>query len=221
MFIISDRVKESSTSTGSGSISLNGAYSAFQSFNDGIGDGNETYYAIENNSRWEVGQGIYTASSDSLSRDIIFDSSASGSRISLEGASIVFCTLPASKALVKSPQDTISLSGIYFTDGTFQNSASSASNINRIYNNVNSNFSMTDSSDVVFLDTSSSSINVYLPNASGKGGKQITIKLKSGSNSGVLIASGLQTVDGQNQVGIYYTYESVSLISDNSNWLLI
>lgn len=218
MFIISDRVKETSTSIGSGSISLNGAYSAFQSFNDGIGDGNETYYAIENNSRWEVGQGIYTASSDSLSRDIIFDSSSSGSRINLEGVSIVFCTLPASKALVKSPQDTISLSGIYFTDGTFQNSAS---NINRVYNNISSNFSMTDSSDVVFLDTSSSSINVYLPNASGKGGKQITVKLKNGSNSGVLIASGSQTVDGQNQVGIYYTYESVSLISDNSNWLLI
>lgn len=220
MFILSDRIKETSTSTGSGSISLNGAYGAFQSFNDGIGNGNETYYAIENNTRWEVGQGIYTSSSDSLSRDIIFDSSASGERINLEGISVVFCTLPASKALVKSPQDTVNLSGIYFADGTFQNSASTLSGY-RVYNNISSDFSMSDNSDVIFLDTSSNAINLYLPTASGKGGKQLTVKFKAGSNSGVLIASGSQTIDGQGQFGIYFTYESITLISDNANWFLI
>lgn len=220
MFKLSDRVKETSTTIGSGSIVLNGAYGAFQSFDRGIGDGNETYYAIENNARWEVGQGIYTASSDSLSRDIIFDSSASGQKINLEGVSVVFCTLPASKVIIKSPQDTISLSGIYFADGTFQNSAA-VSNENRVYNNIDTDFSMSDSSDVIFLDTTSASINVYLPTASGKGGKQLTVKLKAGSNSGILVASGSQTIDGQSHIGIYYTYESVSLVSDNSNWFLI
>lgn len=222
MFILSDRVKETSTTIGSGSLILNGSYGAFQSFNAGIGDGNETYYAIENNARWEVGQGIYTAASDSLSRDVIFDSSASGSKINLEGVSVVFCTLPASKVIIKSPQDTISLSGIYFADGTFQNSAASGVLSGyRVYNNVTADFSMLDNSDVVFLDTTSSSINVYLPTASGKGGKELTIKLKAGSNSGILVASGSQTVDGQNQIGIYYLYESVSLVSDNSNWFLV
>lgn len=226
MFKLSDRVKETSTSTGSGALVLNGAYGAFQSFNNGIGDGNETYYAIENNARWEIGQGIYTASSDSLSRDVIFDSSASGSKINLEGVSVVFCTLPASKAIIKSPQDTISVSGIYFADGTFQNS-SSASGVSvvssgyRVYNNISSDFSMSDSSDVVFLDTTSSSIKVYLPTALGKGGKQLTIKIKDGSNSGIILASGSQTIDGQNQLGIYYKYESISLVSDNSNWFLV
>lgn len=222
MFKLSDRVKETSTTTGSGSVVLNGAYGAFQSFDKGIGDGNETYYAIENNARWEIGQGIYTASSDSLSRDVIFDSSANGSKINLEGVSVVFCTLPASKALIKSPQDTISLSGIYFADGSFQNSAASGiSGGYRVYNNISSDFSMSDNSDVIFLDTTSSSINLYLPTASGKGGKQLTIKLKAGSNSGVIIASGSQTIDGQDQIGIYYTYESISLLSDNSNWFLM
>lgn len=220
MFKLSDRVKETSTTIGSGSIVLNGAYGAFQSFDRGIGDGNETYYAIENNARWEVGQGVYTASSDSLSRDIIFDSSASGQKINLEGVSVVFCTLPASKVIIKSPQDTISLSGIYFADGTFQNSAGIL-NQNRVYNNVDTDFSMSDDSDVIFLDTTSASINVYLPTASGKGGKQLTVKLKAGSNSGILVASGSQTIDGQSHIGIYYTYESVSVVSDNSNWFLI
>jgi hypothetical protein len=54
MFIISDRIKETTTSTGQGSIVLNGAFGAFQTFSNGIGDGNTTYYTIENNSRWEV-----------------------------------------------------------------------------------------------------------------------------------------------------------------------
>ena len=103
MFIISDRVKETSTTTGVGDLVLNGAYGAFQTFSDAIGDGNTTYYTIENNSRWEVGQGVYTASSNSISRDIIFDSSAGGSKITLEGVSVVFCTLPASKAFIKDP----------------------------------------------------------------------------------------------------------------------
>lgn len=123
-FVLSDRVKETSTTTGSGSITLNGATGPFQTFNNGIGNGNSTYYTIENFSRWEVGLGTYTSSSNSLSRDFIFDSSAGGSKINLQGVSVVFCTLPADKSLVKDIQDTVNLSGIYFTDGTFQNSAS-------------------------------------------------------------------------------------------------
>ena len=99
MFILSDRVKETSTTTGTGSVTLNGALGAFQTFNDGIGDGNTTYYAIENNNRWEVGRGVYTSSSNSLSRDVVFSSSSGGSKIDLEGVSIVFCTLPAAKTV--------------------------------------------------------------------------------------------------------------------------
>jgi len=60
-FILSDRVKESSTTTGNGILSLDGAITAFQSFSTGIGEGNETYYAIENEARWEVGIGTYTS----------------------------------------------------------------------------------------------------------------------------------------------------------------
>jgi hypothetical protein len=168
MFIISDRVKETSTTSGSGSISLNGAYGAFQTFLDGVGNGSTTYYTIENNSRWEVGQGTYTASTNSLSRDVVFSSSQGGAKINLQGTSTVFCTLPAEKAFIKDPNSGVSVndivssgqanlsgittnsiyvsgdsnfsydldvsgsgrlesiyltSGIYFQDGTFQNTA--------------------------------------------------------------------------------------------------
>jgi len=90
----------------------------------------------------------------------------------------------------------------------------------RTYNNITADFSMSDTSDVVFMDTSSGPINVYLPTAVGQGGKEIMIKYKAGSNSGVLIGSGSQTIDGQSQFGVYNIYESTTLISDNSNWFI-
>ena len=127
MFIISDRVKELSTTSGSGSVALSGTYGAFQTFLQGIGDGSTTYYTIENHVRWEVGQGVYNASANSLSRDIVFDSSEGGAKINLEGISNVFCTLPADKAFLKDPDGKIEsvdlTSGVFFPDGTFQNSA--------------------------------------------------------------------------------------------------
>ena len=433
MFKIADRVKESTTTTGLGSVTLGDTYAGFVSFKDGIGNGNTTYYTIENSNRWEVGIGTYTESTNSLSRDVVLSSSSgAGIKINLEGASIVFCTLPAPRAFIKNPDNNIeglsgvfaesgifntltvkddltvndslnltslsatsvstdsidvnghtgtqgltvendtlasglitiaipdssgcfihayrgnvndqtvalhinenaaplwklgikgssntrqnppvkgfvygvdgsagiaannsnytemsssaglftyhdshvllrasSATGVYidgktsaypvltvqgaagqsedlqrwenvsevvlakvkndgsisgalqthqitFADGTTQ--STSALSSKRIYNNVSSDFSMSDNSDVVFMNTSSSSLNVYLPTAIGQGGKELTIKLKSGSNSGVLVASGSQTIDGQAQFPIHHTHQSLTLISDNSNWLLI
>ena len=91
----------------------------------------------------------------------------------------------------------------------------------RTYNNVTSHFSMTENSDVVFLDTSSSMINVYLPTAVGKGGKELLFKMKAGSNSGVLVASGSQTIDANSVFAMYHRYGSYSLISDDSNWFIV
>ena len=62
-FILADRVKETTTTSGTGSVTLGNGFGAFQTFADGVGDGNQTYYAIENDVRWEVGIGTYTNSS--------------------------------------------------------------------------------------------------------------------------------------------------------------
>ena len=99
--IISDRVKETSITSGTGSITLSGAFGGFQSFLAAIGDGNQTYYVIENEARWEVGIGTYTSSSNTLSRDTVLSSSNSDAKISLDGVSFVFCTLPADRTLFK------------------------------------------------------------------------------------------------------------------------
>lgn len=136
MFIIADRVKETSTSLGSGDIVLNGPYGSFQTFSSFIGDGDNTYYTIENNNRWEVGQGTFDSLTNSLSRDIVFDSSNGGEKINLEGVSVVFCTLPASKAFLKDPDNNVSVNSL-IASGSVN---SSGLNVQTIYASGNSNF---------------------------------------------------------------------------------
>ncbi len=96
--VIKDRVKESTTTTGTGTYTLAGAETGFQTF-AAIGDGNTTYYAITDNSDWEVGIGTFTLSGTTLSRDTILSSSNSGSAVNWgSGTKLIFCTQPAAKA---------------------------------------------------------------------------------------------------------------------------
>jgi hypothetical protein len=99
MFVLADRVKETTITSGAGSVSLNAGLGAYQTFASGVGDGNQTYYAIENDVRWEVGVGTYTSATNSLARDTVLRSSNAGSPISLDGVSTVFSTYPADRAV--------------------------------------------------------------------------------------------------------------------------
>lgn len=103
--IVKDRVKETTTTTGTGTVTLAGASTGFQSF-AAIGNGNTTYYAITSGNDYEVGLGTYTASGTTLSRATILESSNSGSAITLSGTSDVFCTYPAEKAVVQDSDNT-------------------------------------------------------------------------------------------------------------------
>jgi hypothetical protein len=99
--VIKDRVKETTTSTGTGTITLAGAVLGYQSF-AAIGNTNVTYYAIvdTNNGDWEVGYGTYTSSGTTLSRTSVLASSTGGALIDFAaGTKEVICTYPAEKAL--------------------------------------------------------------------------------------------------------------------------
>jgi hypothetical protein len=101
--VINDRVKETSTTNGTGTFDLGGAVSGFESFVTAIGNGNTTYYSIVNeNGEFEVGLGTVTdAATDTLSRDTIISSSNSDAAVNFTaGTKNVFCTLPASKAVI-------------------------------------------------------------------------------------------------------------------------
>lgn len=99
-FVVKDRVKETTTTTGTGTVTLLGAATGFQSFS-AIGNANTTYYTIagQTGSEWEVGIGTYTASGTTLSRDTVFASSNSGSKVNFSaGTKDVFVSYPASMA---------------------------------------------------------------------------------------------------------------------------
>ena len=100
-FALNDRVKETSTTTGTGTFNLAGAETGFESFVSGVGNGNQTYYAISNDgtNEFEVGIGTVTdATPDTLSRDTIISSSNSDALVDFSaGTKTVFCTLPASR----------------------------------------------------------------------------------------------------------------------------
>jgi len=99
--VVKDRVRETTTTTGTGTITLGGAATGFQSFSV-IGDANTTFYTIQlaNTNEWEVGIGTYTLSGTTLSRDTILESSNGGSAVNFSaGSKDVFVTYPAEKAI--------------------------------------------------------------------------------------------------------------------------
>jgi hypothetical protein len=99
--VVKDRVRETTTTTGTGTITLGGAATGFQSFSV-IGDSNTTFYTIQlsNTNEWEVGVGTYTLSGTTLSRDTILESSNGGSAVNFSaGSKDVFVTYPAEKAI--------------------------------------------------------------------------------------------------------------------------
>lgn len=99
--VLKDRVKETTSTTGTGTITLGGAVAGFDSFSV-VGDGNTTYYAIVSQSpgEWEVGIGTYTASGATLSRTTVLDSSSGGALVDFSaGTKDVFVTYPAGRSV--------------------------------------------------------------------------------------------------------------------------
>lgn len=113
--VVKDRVRENSTTTGTGTFTLSGAVSGFQTFSTAIGNGNTTYYCIVNQSEWEVGLG--TVGGGTLSRDTVL-SSSTGSKVSFtSGTKDVFCTYPSSKSVYRNGSDVAVLSSTDVTTG--------------------------------------------------------------------------------------------------------
>lgn len=99
--VLKDRVKVSTTTTGTGSLSLGSAQTGYDDFSV-IGDGNTTYYAIstQGSSEWEVGLGTYSSAGPTLSRDTVLSSSNAGSLVNFSaGTKDVYVTYPATQSV--------------------------------------------------------------------------------------------------------------------------
>lgn len=120
-FVVKDRVKETSTTTGTGTFTLAGASTGFQSFSV-IGNGNQTYYTITDGTNWEVGIGTYTSSGTTLSRDTILESSNAGSAVNWgAGSKDVFVTYPAERSVMAVGSGVTSDTGAVYINKTTMN----------------------------------------------------------------------------------------------------
>jgi|TARA_B100001094_G_scaffold325220_1_gene379195 hypothetical protein len=100
--VLNDRVKETTTTTGTGAITLAGAVSSFETFAAGVGNSNTTYYAIvhQTANEFEVGLGTLNGDSSTITRTTVISSSNSDSAVNFSaGTKDVFCTFPASKTM--------------------------------------------------------------------------------------------------------------------------
>ena len=109
--VLADRVKETTTTTGTGTYTLGGAATGFESF-AAVGNGNTTYYCCTDGTNFEVGVGTYTASGTTLARTTILQSSNSDSAVNwTSGTRDIFVTQPAEKAVFLNASDHLETEG--------------------------------------------------------------------------------------------------------------
>jgi len=106
-FKLNDRVKETSSTTGTGTFTLGGAVTGFETFAAGIGGSNTTYYCIfqTGTSNFEVGFGTLNGGASTLARTNIISSSNSDAAVDFQGATEVFCTVPGAKIGLPNPEE--------------------------------------------------------------------------------------------------------------------
>ena len=117
-FVVADRVKETTTTTGTGTITLGGAEPNFITFTSALSDGDTTYYAIvdDTNLAFEVGLGTFTASGTTLARTTVLASSNSGSAVNLQaGTKDVFINYPAGKSVFLNASNQLVINGTAVT----------------------------------------------------------------------------------------------------------
>jgi hypothetical protein len=119
--VLADRVQVTTSTTGTGTLTLGSAVTGFQDFAV-IGNGNTTYYTITNGAAWEVGIGTYTDSGTTLSRDTVLESSNAGAKVNFgAGTKFVFCTYPAEKSVDIETAQTLTNKTINGSNNTITN----------------------------------------------------------------------------------------------------
>ena len=161
--VLKDRVQETSVSTGTGTVTLDGAVAGYQTFSTAIASGSTVYYTItaQTGSNWEVGVGTFT-SPDQLSRTTVLSSSNSGSLVNFPaGTKNVFVTQPSEQALY-----TNQATGLVEANGNGSNNISfttiTANNANLTYGTINTVPAIgTDIANKAYVDTTATGLHIH------------------------------------------------------------
>jgi len=204
-FVLNDRVLETSTTTGTGTIALGGAPSSFQTFSAGIGGTNTTYYAIVNTAanEWEVGLGTLNSNATQLTRTTVYSSSNSNNLVNFSaGTKNVFSDYPASKSVNLDTNGLLTIGtnpGTSFTNSLAQFFASVNSYAQILAQNSSTGASA--STDfVATADNGTDSANYVDFGINGSGYSDVTFTIV-GADGGYMYAQGGDMAFGAGAAG--------------------
>ena len=219
--VVNDRVKETSTTTGTGTLSLAGAVTGFETFSSAIGNANTTYYSIVNvNGEFEVGLG--TVSAAALARTTVISSSNSDSAVNFgAGTKNVFCTLPASKAVILDASGNIvannasnltALNATQLTSGTVNNARLPTPISDKVINasrplTVKGDGSSADGQLILNCSQNSHGVKITSPAHSANATWEWILPVNDGTSGQVL------TTDGNSQAQLSWTSPEVGDIT--------
>jgi len=152
--VINDRVRETSTTSGTGDITLGGAVQGFLTFASGIGTSNTTYYCITESgtANFEVGLGTLSASTTLQRTTVISNSAGNTSKINFSGETLdVFVTGPASKSVLEDASNNVTLSDDLTVSGDLKSAALKATDGGNIIGQSGTDITVGASGDTVIL----------------------------------------------------------------------
>lgn len=208
--VLADRVKETSSFTGSTSpITLLGAATGFQSFS-AVGNGNTTFYTITNpgTNEWEVGVGTYTASGTTLSRTIILASSSSNLIVTFSsGTKEVFVTYPAEKSVNQDVSGNVTIPGTSYMNAL---NCSNGATFSGVGSRFQADFYNGTVADRYAFQSSliNTATGIYaLPNGTSQAASWQAVNNSNPTNASKAIlavtATGVEVVSGINGTGTY------------------
>lgn len=193
--IWSNRVKETTTTTGTGAVDLDGAATGFQSFVNSVGDSNECIYLITDDTDWEVGIGTVTnATPDTLSRDLVLESSNSDAKVSWSAGTKDVALVVAGEVVGSVVQSVETVT-------------------------ADPSPGITNNGSLYLCDTSSAGFTVTLPAvANVPDGYTITVTKTSASNTLTVDGNSSETIEGETTIVLVSLGESRTFVSDGTEW---
>jgi hypothetical protein len=235
--VLADRIQETTTTTGTGTVTLLGAVQGFQSFS-AVGNANTTYYTIagQGTSEWEVGLGTYTSSGTTLSRTTVLGSSNAGSLVNFSaGTKNVFVTYPASQAVLLNGTQTLTAKTLTSPTITGAVVSSMASSVLTSATAVNTTSGT--SIDFTSIPSWVKRITVVLSGISGSSTSSFQIQLgttsgvtttgysatlssviNAGATVGVAFTSGFGLVNSPSAASAYSGQLIITLLDSTSNF---